>query len=87
MNKCNDAMELALEAAHNVDVGDYAFAEKNYKGALLHYKDAVEEKPGDIAIRVRLGRVFEKLGPAFAGDRTIQGGAETRRAKELVGRS
>ena len=42
---CNDAMEMALQAAHNVDVGDYSFAEKNYKGALLRYSEAVEESP------------------------------------------
>ena len=53
---------MALKAAHDVDVGDYSFAAKNYDGALLRYKDAVEEKPGDAAIHVRLGRVFEKLG-------------------------
>jgi tetratricopeptide (TPR) repeat protein len=55
-------MELALEAAHNVDVGDYYFAEKNYRGALLRYQSAVDEKPADAAIHVRLGRAFEKLG-------------------------
>ena len=55
-------MELALEAAHNVEVGDYSLESKNYKGALLRYKDADEEKPGDAAIHVRLGRVFEELG-------------------------
>jgi tetratricopeptide (TPR) repeat protein len=60
-NKCNDAMEIALDAAHNVDVGDYSFAEKNYKGALLRYQDAVEENPGDAAIHIRLARVFENL--------------------------
>jgi len=58
---CGNAMKIALAAAHNVEVGDYAFAEKNYDGALLRYNDAVEEKPGDLAIRVRLGRVLEKL--------------------------
>jgi len=62
VDKCNEAMELALKAAHNVEVGDYSFAAKNYDGALSRYKDAVEEKPGDAAIHVRLGRVFEKLG-------------------------
>lgn len=55
-------MELALEAAHNVEVGDYSLESKNYKGALLRYKDADEEKPGDAAIHVRLGRVLEELG-------------------------
>jgi len=62
VDKCNDAMEMALKAAHNVEVGDYSFATKNYDGALLRYKDAVEEKPGDAAIHVRLGRVLERLG-------------------------
>jgi hypothetical protein len=61
VDRCNEAMEVALEAAHNVDVGDFNFAEKNYKGAWLRYSDALEEKPGDAAIHVRLGRVFEKL--------------------------
>jgi len=62
IDKCDEAMELALEAAHNVEVGDYSFESKNYSGALLRYKDADEEKPDDAAIHVRLGRVFEKLG-------------------------
>ena len=30
--------------------------------ALLRYNDAAQEKPGDVAIHVRLGRVFERLG-------------------------
>jgi tetratricopeptide (TPR) repeat protein len=62
IDKCNEAMEMALQAAHNVEVGDEYFAAKNYNGALMRYKDAVEEKPGDAAIHVRLGRAFEKLG-------------------------
>jgi tetratricopeptide (TPR) repeat protein len=62
VDKCDDAMELALEAAHDVEVGDYSFAANNYDGALLRYKDAAGEKPGDAAIHVRLGRVFERLG-------------------------
>ncbi len=61
MDKCNDALEMALEAAHNVEVGDYSFAQKNFNGALLRYKDAANDKPRDIAIHVRLGRAFEKL--------------------------
>jgi tetratricopeptide (TPR) repeat protein len=60
-DKCDDAMEMALKAAHDVEVGDYSFAANNYGGALMRYKDAAEEKPGDAAIHVRLGRVFEKL--------------------------
>ena len=54
-------MELALDAAHNVEVGDQYFERKNYMGALFRYKDAVEEKTADPAIHVRLGRTFEKI--------------------------
>ena len=54
-------MELALEAAHNVDVGDYYFLQKKYNAALLRYNDALEEKPGDPAIHVRSGRILEKM--------------------------
>ena len=59
---CDEAMEMTLKAAHDVEVGDYSFEAKNYGGALMRYKDAAEEKPGDAAIHVRLGRVLEKLG-------------------------
>jgi tetratricopeptide (TPR) repeat protein len=55
-------MEKALLAAHDVEVGDEYFADKNYSAALLRYKEADEDKPGDIAVHVRLGRAFEKLG-------------------------
>jgi len=58
---CDEAMEMALQAAHNVEVGDYSFGQKNYKGALLRYNDALEQKPDDLAIHVRMGRVLEKL--------------------------
>jgi hypothetical protein len=60
-DKCDEAMEMALKAAHDVEVGDYSYSINNYEGALLRYKVALEEKPGDTAIHVRLGRVFEKL--------------------------
>ena len=58
---CGEAMKLALQAAHSVEIGDYYFGEKNYKGSLLRYQDALNKKPGDLAIYVRLGRAFEKL--------------------------
>ena len=60
-DKCNAAMETALEAAHNVEVGDYYFEEKNFKAALGRYQDALADKPDDAAIQVRLGRTFQKL--------------------------
>lgn len=54
-------MENALEAAHNVEVGDYYFEKGSYQAALSRYRDAAEQKAGDAAIHVRLGRVYEKL--------------------------
>lgn len=61
VDKCDEAMEQALKAAHDVEVGDYSFSASNYAGALMRYKDAAEEKPGDAAIHVRWGRALEKL--------------------------
>ena len=60
-NDCNRAMNMALEAAHDIEVGDYYFESQKYTAALLRYNDAVNDKPGDAAIHVRLGRVLEKL--------------------------
>src|SRR5262245_39910108 len=62
VDPCNEAMEKALKAAHDVEVGDDYFETKNYSAALPRYQDAAEEKPGDTAIHVRLGRAFEKSG-------------------------
>ena len=59
--KCHAAMETALAAAHNVDVGDQNFAKKNYNGALARYQDGVEQKPQDAAIHVRLARTLERM--------------------------
>ncbi len=58
---CNEAMAEALDAAHNVEVGDFSFQQKNYKGALMRYQIADELKAGDAAIQVRQGRALEKL--------------------------
>ena len=60
-DKCNDAMARALDAAHNVEVGDYYFEQKNYRAASMRYQDADSAKPDDAAIHVRLGRALEKL--------------------------
>jgi len=60
-DECLDAMDRAVDAAHNVEVGDYYFEQLKYKAAQLRYQDAIDEKPDDAAIHVRLGRAFEKL--------------------------
>jgi tetratricopeptide (TPR) repeat protein len=61
MEACRNAMQRTLAAAHNIEVGDYYFKDKNFSAALLRYNDALDEKPADPAIHVRLGRVLEKL--------------------------
>lgn len=77
--KCADVMNMALQAAHDVEVGDYYFGRQKYRGALQRYSDAAEEKPEDLAIHVRLARVFEKLG------QFPQAIAEYKSAQKLAG--
>lgn len=61
-DSCDTATRDALLAAHNVDVGDYYYFEaKAYEAASLRYIEALEQKPDDPAIHVRLGRALEKL--------------------------
>jgi tetratricopeptide (TPR) repeat protein len=50
-----------IRAAKSAEAGDYYFGEKNYAAALSRYQEALEDKPGDAAIHLRLGRTFEKL--------------------------
>jgi len=50
-----------VRAARDADVGDYYYRDKNYRGALMRYADAVKAKPGDAAIYLRMGRSWEKL--------------------------
>ncbi len=61
ISECDSAMERALSAAHDVEVGDYYVSQKNYRAALFRYQDAADQKPRDAAIHVRMGRVLEKL--------------------------
>ena len=49
-------------AAQSVEVGDYYYSEKKYRAALSRYQEALESKPDDAAIYLRLGRTFDKLG-------------------------
>jgi hypothetical protein len=59
---CGTTIKVALVVTQNVEVGDQYFAQKNYNGALMRYEEARKEKPGDVAIYVRLGRGHENLG-------------------------
>lgn len=59
--KCDLEMQQVLDAAHDVDVGDTYFQDKNYRAAMFRFQDAAKAKPDDAAIEVRLGRAYEKL--------------------------
>lgn len=50
------------KAAKDVEVGDYYFKRKNYKGALERYKDALIYKPNDAVANFRLAECEEKMG-------------------------
>ena len=77
--ECKQALDRALEAAHNVEVGDWSFEEKNYRGARLRYEEALELKAPDPAIHVRLARTLEKLND-------VPGAAAEYQAAEKLGK-
>jgi tetratricopeptide (TPR) repeat protein len=52
------------KAAKDIEVGDYYFKRKNYKGALERYKDALIYKPNDALANFRLAECEEKVGSA-----------------------
>lgn len=55
------------KAAKDIEVGDYYFKRKNYKGAVERYKDALIYKPNDAVANFRLAECNEKMGnPADA---------------------
>ena len=49
-------------ANKDIQVGDFYFRRKNYKGALERYKDALDYKPGDAVATFRIGECQEKMG-------------------------
>ncbi len=50
------------KAAKDIEVGDYYFKRKNYKGALERYKDALVYKPNDAVANFRLAECEEAMG-------------------------
>ncbi|HET8827083.1 MAG TPA: hypothetical protein VFM77_18200 [Terriglobales bacterium] len=56
------------KAAKDIEVGDYYFKRKNYRGALERYRDALVYKPNDAVANFRLAECEEKIGSA--GDAT-----------------
>jgi tetratricopeptide (TPR) repeat protein len=75
-SKAEAAAYDPYRAAHDTEVGDNNFSEKNYRGALMRYRDALQQKRGDAAIHLRIGRALEKLKetePAYlAYDATLK---------------
>jgi tetratricopeptide (TPR) repeat protein len=51
-----------MKALKDVEVGDYYFKRKNYRGALDRYKDALYWKENDAVASFRLAVCQEKLG-------------------------
>ncbi len=50
------------KAAKDVEVGDYYFKRKNYRGALERYKDALIYKPNDAVANFHLAECDEQVG-------------------------
>lgn len=44
-----------------MDVGDFYLQKKNYAGAMLRFKDALEHKPSDSLATFKLAQSFEGL--------------------------
>jgi tetratricopeptide (TPR) repeat protein len=51
-----------LKAIKDIEVGDYYFKRKNYKGAMERYKDALYYKENDAVASFRLAQCEEKVG-------------------------
>jgi tetratricopeptide (TPR) repeat protein len=51
-----------LKALKDIEVGDYYFKRKNYKGAMERYKDALYYKENDAVASFRLAQCEEKTG-------------------------
>ncbi len=51
-----------MKAIKDIEVGDYYFRLKNYKGALDRYKEALYYKDGDAVASFRIAKCEEKLG-------------------------
>lgn len=54
--------EDVLAADHDVDVGDFNFNDKNFRGAEMRYRSALERVPAEPIATLHLARVLEKLG-------------------------
>jgi tetratricopeptide (TPR) repeat protein len=85
--------EDVLAADHDVDVGDFYFAQQNYRAAEMRYRSALERLPGEPIGSLHLARVLEKLGnkPEAAEHYKIflewsPSGKDADEAKSAIGR-
>jgi len=53
--------EDVVAADHDTDVGDFNFNDKNYRGAEMRYRSALERLPGEPTASLHLARTLEKL--------------------------
>lgn len=44
------------------EVGEFYFKQKDYKGALARFQDALIYKPNDAVANFRMAQVYEKMG-------------------------
>ena len=51
-----------MKAIKDIEVGDYYFKRKNYKGAMERYKDALYYKENDAVASFKLAQCEEKIG-------------------------
>jgi len=56
---CAEVREQA--AAHDVDVGDTYYGEKNYNAAQMRYRSALQQDPTNAAAMLHLAQALEKL--------------------------
>jgi tetratricopeptide (TPR) repeat protein len=70
-NGGNNGSETGMNEMHkfdphradkDVEVGSYYMAEKNYKGAIMRFQDALLYKPGDVVATRKLGQAYEVTG-------------------------
>jgi tetratricopeptide (TPR) repeat protein len=50
-----------MAAAHDVEVGDWQYQDKSYRGAVGRYKGALENWPGEPNILFRLAKTYERM--------------------------
>jgi tetratricopeptide (TPR) repeat protein len=55
-----------IAGAKNAEAGDYYFGRQNYRAALSRFEEALQDKPDDPAIHLRLARAYEKLDDTSA---------------------